>query len=331
MEAIRKNIDKVFEDAAKIVKADAKERLEAIENFYKMPYELMSLSGTNADALRDGAVKEMKRVQNEQKSRVDHELKELDSLLNGLIQNDENLLKVVELTELMETWITKYDKLTILKGRHSDEIKCSASANIIQILNKWKKYCTTEPKIKNAKLYAEKAMLINKIEELNQLIVDNNRIYANLTNELEDRTKNECKYYDEMKATYDKDVEQAENELRIATEDKADLELQLKSLKHELESSGVFAFSKKKDLKIKIEKFENNEIVNAKKLVDKLQSSLNELKSGFESRKEELENRKDKIAEQKKCIEEVLAKTQKELDDNNEKLIAVEKAIKSNT
>ena len=321
-----RNIDSSITSAIKVTKNDYKERLEAIRNAMEViPDIVIQMGGVSRCNLAKGAEGEMQRVQREQISAIEKEIKKVDNKLDSLKGDALKSADVVYLTDKLSAWIKRVDEVSIPKGPYSSAHEASASSTMTNILKTWIDFCKNDPTILKASLYEQKAKLEEEINKLTSNISSLEEKIPELKSEYEDRSSNSVKYEHNIQLEVESEVDSIATELRHAQEDASDLEKQEKSIQAQLTSAGLFAFGKKKELKAQLERF-SQDILSAKdkvlviekkmqstkdslpKRISELTEKLSQIKAEIEKSESELENSKNRLTTCKEELAKVKAK-----------------------
>ena len=326
IQAFADGIDSAIKNAINVATSDYEKRFEAIEGIVKMPDAVMQLTGSSRDQLIRGAEGEMQRVQKEQCNAIEAQIQNVESKLSSLKGNATSAADIKYLTEKLSGWIKKFDDVSVPNGPHSRAFPVSATTGASKILEKWEKFCDTDPTIKKAALYEEKARLENEINSLSERISGIEKSIPALKAEYDDRTNNSAKFEQQVRNEVENEVERIATELRHAEEDLEDLEKNRKSVVTQLESTGLFAFGKKKELKIQLEKMEID-IASAKSKVQEIERKKQSVEQSLGDRIADLAKKVDQLRNDIESEEanlerskEQLSQKQKELADVGSKL-----------
>lgn len=280
-------IESAIAGAISVAKEDYKKRLEGIEGIINMPDIVMQAGGTTRGALINGAEGEMQRVQKEQCNKVEAQIKDVDDKLSSMKGKNSTAADIKFLTGKISEWNKRVEELSIPGGPHSKAHPISATALMTKIQATWEKFCENDPVIQKAALYEEKDNIEKEISKLSSDIDALQKKIPSLKAECEDRNNNSEKYEGQVNDEVGHELDAISTEIRHAEEDADDLEKNKKSIMMQLDSTGLFAFGKKKELKAQIEKLEQD-ITLARDKVKELEqkrvnteSSRNEKLSGL--------------------------------------------------
>jgi len=323
IEQFANGISSAITDAVAIAKNDYKQRLEAIESFYTMPDVIIQAGGVSRANLAKGAEGEMQRVQGEQNRAIEAEIKKVDKKLSSLRGNPERTADIVYLTGKLAEWNKRSEEIAIPKGPHSSAHTVSATKSMIDIQEKWEKFCQTDPTIQKAALYEQKAKLDQEISVISTEIAELEKKIPCLNKELDDRNTNGAKYEQQVKAEVSEEVESISIQLRHAEEDVTDLENQEKSIQTQLTSSGFFAFGKKKELKAQLEKLATD-ISDAKSKASEIEKKKKATADSLPLRINGLKEKITQLTEEISRSEQLLAADKKKLSEMQTELVEVE-------
>ena len=323
--ALIASVDKIFDTEIKKAQKDFKERVEAIDSIYDMPDAIISLGGVPRSRLAQGAVDEARKVRrecaNNMEKAVDKALKEMDSLKG----KPENGSAIIRLTERLEDWIIRFKDLKIPASKHTSADSCSAGSKYETALKKWQDYCRNDPIIKKAKLFEQKDKVEKEIKVLSEEKVNLEEAIPRKKAELEDRKSNETKYEEEVKKQVKAEVDELDTKIRRAKQDVSDKGYEVSDLQQQLYKAGLFAMSKKKELKAQIEA-KTGPIEEAKKVVaslerdrktteESLSGRISDLKTKVLSLGKEIADDSGKLADVTKKLNSKLSELEKVNDD----------------
>ena len=323
IEQFANGISSAITDAVAVAKKDYKERLEAIESINTMPDMIIQAGGVSRANLIKGAEGEMQRVQGEQNRVIEAEIKKVDNKLSSLRGIPERTADIVYLTGKLAEWNKRSEEIAIPKGPHSSAHTVSATKPMLDIQDKWEKFCQTDPIIQKATLYERKAKLDQEISVISTEIADLEKKIPCLKEELDDRNTNGAKYEQQVKAEVSEEVEAISIELRHAEEDVTDLENQEKSIRTQLSSSGFFAFGKKKELKAQLEKLATD-ISDAKSKASEIEKKKKAKEESLPLRINGLKDKTTQLTEEITRSEQTLETDRKKLSEMQTELIEVE-------
>ena len=326
VEQFANEIDKALTDALIVAKEDYKKRMEAMSGIYNMSDDILRLGRTTRSQLINGAVNEMQRVQREQNSVMEAQIDKVNDKLSSLAGKPEFAKDIVYLSSKLDGWIKKFEELSIPKGSYSNAYSYSAGTMMKNIQSKWEDFCATDPSIKKAELYEKKTKIEEDIASYKNTITDLEKKLPELCNELEDRCSNTEKYETRVKSEFTSEIEAIETELRHANEDMSDLETQEKSVQSELNSTGIFAFGKKKELRAKLDLLAHK-IQDTKSTISSIEERKKAKQDSLPRRIAELS---DRIVFLKKEIEDsetILRNSETKLEDSVSELKRVVNAI----
>lgn len=323
IEQFANGISSAITDAVAVAKKDYKERLEAIESINTMSDMIIQAGGVSRANLIKGAEGEMQRVQREQNRAIEIEIKKVDNKLSSLKGNPERTADIVYLTGKLAEWNKRSEEISIPKGPHSSAHTVSATKSMIDIQEKWEKFCRTDPTIQKAALYERKANLDQEISVISTEIAELEKNIPCLKEELDDRNTNGAKYEQQVKDKVSEEVEAISIELRHAEEDVTDLENQEKSIRTQLSSSGFFAFGKKKELKAQLEKLATD-ISDAKSKASEIEKKKKAKEESLPLRINGLKDKITQLMEEITRSEQTLETDTKKLSEMQTELIEVE-------
>jgi chromosome segregation ATPase len=265
----------------------------------------------------------MQRVQKEQCNQIEAQIKNVDEKLSSMKGKNSTAADIKFLTGKISEWNKKVEELSIPSGPHSKSHNISATASMTKIQTTWEKFCENDPVIQKAALYEEKDNIEKEISKLSSDIDALQKKIPSLKAEYEDRNNNSEKYEKQVNDEVGRELDTISTEIRHAEEDVEDLEKNKKSIMMQLDSTGLFAFGKKKELKVQVEKLDQDisaardkvkeleqKKVNAENSKNEklsgLTQAIEKLKLDIETSERELNNKKEQLdrkSEELKALE----------------------------
>ena len=315
------NVEITFNEEIKKAKADYVERINAIDEFYKMPDIVFQLGGGSPSILANGALEEARKVQSQcgrnMEKALDSILKEMESYKGKTEKAGDILL----LSDKLKGWILRFEELNIPASKHTASERYLVNKDYRDALSKWEKYCESDPIVRHEVIKQRKQEYTIELDDLKRKQNELNQEYHTAESELHDRQE---RYESDVEAIINETKQKmAEIDSTLEREEK-DLELKedlLRDLNSKLMRLGLFAVSEKKATKQSIIATEDGirDIRERLKLLERekveSQNSKNARIKSIDSSIESLKNRMTNASKRLNDLEEPIKKLETTIAD----------------